>query len=155
MNKNIRQLVKNYMEKVKTMSLVTEHNHKPWAATMFYAYDDKFNLYFLSRYYRNHSRHIVKNPSVAGTIVKQHDTFGSPVMGLQFGGRAKMLRDKEIKKAYEIFTKRFPIAKKELSSPETLESKKQPVRLYKISVKKLILHDEIHFQKEKRRVVVK
>ncbi len=155
MNKNIRQLVKNYMEKVKTMSLATINKGRPWSATVFYAYDGKFNLYFLSRHYRNHSRHIVKNPSVAGTIAKQHKIFGAPTMGLQFGGRAKMLHGTELKKAYYIFTKRFPRSRKELSSWEILQSKKQPVRMYKIIVRKLVLHDEVHFSKDKRRVVIK
>lgn len=143
------------MENVKLMSVATVSKNKPWSATVFYAFDEKFNLYFLSRYYRNHSRHIEKNNSVAGTIAKQHKTFGAPTSGLQFSGTAGMLRGKELEKAYKIFTKRFPRARKELSSWEVLESEKQPVRLYKIFVKKLILHDEIHFSKEKRRVVVK
>ncbi|MBI3412963.1 MAG: pyridoxamine 5'-phosphate oxidase family protein [Candidatus Aenigmarchaeota archaeon] len=155
MRQNPKKLAKSYMENVKLMSMATVSKNKPWCATIFYAFDENFDIYFLSRYYRNHSRHIEKNNSVAGTIAKQHKTFGAPTMGLQFAGSAKMLHGEELKKAYAIFTKRFPAAKKELISWDVLQSKKQPVRLYKISVKKLVLHDEVHFTKEKRRVVVK
>ncbi|MBI4167882.1 MAG: pyridoxamine 5'-phosphate oxidase family protein [Candidatus Aenigmarchaeota archaeon] len=155
MRQNPKKLAKSYMENVKLMSIATVSKNKPWSATVFYAFDENFDIYFLSRYYRKHSRHIEKNNSVAGTIAKQHKAFGAPTMGLQFGGKAKMLRGAELKKAYAVFTKRYPRARKELSYWEVLESKKQPVRLYKIFVRKLILHDEVHFQKGKRRVVIK
>ncbi|MBI2085399.1 MAG: pyridoxamine 5'-phosphate oxidase family protein [Candidatus Aenigmarchaeota archaeon] len=152
MKTNLKKLALNYMENVRIMALATCSNKKPWASTVFYAYDKKFNLYFLSRYHRRHSFEIRKNPNVAGTIVKPQKIFSAPNTGMQFEGAAKMLMGKELEAAYKIFVKRYPAAEKIIKSASVLGSGE--IRMYKITPRLLVMQDQKKFPKEQRAIVL-
>ncbi len=151
---NLKKLALDYMKTVRIMTLATCLNKKPWASTVFYAYDKKFNLYFLSRYHRRHSFEIGKNPRVAGTIVKPQKIFSAPNTGIQFEGTAKMLTGKELKPAYGLFVRQYPAAKKIIKSADYIGKKRTEIRMYKITPRLLILQDQKKFPKEQRAIVL-
>ena len=76
-----------------------------WTNPVYFAYDEKFDLYFISQMHSRHMQNLSKNPKVAVSIYsteKKDDVFG-----IQLEGEAKILTEKdngdEIQKAYEIY----------------------------------------------------
>jgi uncharacterized protein YhbP (UPF0306 family) len=94
MTLNLEQVVRENLDKTVHMSLATSADNKPWVCEVHFAYDDSLNLYFRSLTARRHSQEIAKNPSVAGTIVKQHALAEYP-LGVYFEGSAQLLEPGE------------------------------------------------------------
>lgn len=72
------------------MQVATSKNNQPWVCSVYFAYDESFNLFWISLPTTRHSQELKANEKVAGTIVLPH-TPGTPVRGLQFEGTAKEL----------------------------------------------------------------
>lgn len=145
MKHELRKLVKKYLGKTKLMQLSTSTNNKPWTCTVSFAYDEEFNLYFISRDTRRHSVELSKNPNVSGAIVVSYKTAGYPVVGLQFEGKAYKVGPREFDKASGIFLKRFPKVKKYIASGNSGISK-----LYKVMPSKIVIYDEVTFPSNPR-----
>ena len=96
---------RQYLKHNRLMTLCTTGNGKPWCATVFFAYDRKFNLLFFSRPETRHCQHIVRNPSVA--IAINHYQRKNSVMGLQIQGRASRVPSKDISRRYKLYKSRF------------------------------------------------
>ncbi len=99
--------VLEYLGRNRLMTLGTSSHNKPWAATVFYAYDKKLNIYFYSRPDTKHCQHIDKNQNVS--IVINHDwrhNDGS-IRGLQLIGYATKMPKKNYKQAYALYRTRF------------------------------------------------
>src|SRR3990172_7577213 len=154
---DLKKLVKDYIKEANLMQLATVKDKKPWVATVWFAYDNDFNLYFVSRYNRRHSLEIAKNPHVAGAIVKPHKTLGDKTQGGQFEGKCQEVKGKEVAKGNFLFAKRFPKVTKFILSPkEIIEAKKEitkgkiPHLLYKITPRNIVLFDEVNFPDQSR-----
>lgn len=108
---NKRKLLLAYLKKNRLLSLGTTAGKKPWSATVFFAYDKKYNFLFYSRSNTRHAKNINKNPWVSGTI---NQDWGEPgfVRGVQFVGKVKKVPEKELKKWYAILKKRHPWAER-------------------------------------------
>ncbi|HSD98885.1 MAG TPA: pyridoxamine 5'-phosphate oxidase family protein [Patescibacteria group bacterium] len=91
---DIKQLITEYLESARLMQVATAKDNQPWVCTVYFAYDDKLNLYWLSKPERRHSQEIAINEKVAGTIVLPH-TPGDEVRGIQFQGIAKKLEKQD------------------------------------------------------------
>lgn len=141
----LRKLVKKYLSKTTVMQLSTCVNNKPWTCTVFFAYDEKFNLYFISRNTRRHSIELSKNLNVSGAIVVSYKTAGYPVVGLQFEGKAYLVLRKEFGRLSKIFLKRFPKVKNLLADGNSGVAK-----LYKVIPSGIVLYDEINFPSNSR-----
>ena len=87
---DVRKLISEYFESAQLLQIITSINDQPWAATVFFAYDDDLNLYWISRTDRRHSQEINQNHNVAGVIVKYH-TYSEKVRGIQLVGTAEEL----------------------------------------------------------------
>jgi len=108
----LKKLILEYLSRNKLMSLATSFKDTPWAATVFFNFDQGLNIYFISRPQRRHSLEILKNPIVAITI---NQDFGTPgkIRGLQVQGMAKVSEDK---KELDDFVRRHPWATRFLDS---------------------------------------
>jgi uncharacterized protein YhbP (UPF0306 family) len=146
----LRKLIKDYLKEAKLMQLATVKDNKPWVATVWFAYDDKFNLYFISRHNRRHSLEISKNPFVAGAIVKPHRTLGDKTRGLQFEGKCVEVKGKELIKSFALFAKRFPKVTKFILSPKDIIEGATDHHLYKIDPTAIVLFDEVNFPDQSR-----
>jgi len=112
MTKNqIQKITLNYLKGNRLMTLATAVKNKPWASTVFFAYDDKFNLYFFSREDTAHCLNIKSNPNVAVAINQDWGKRGF-IKGFQMTGKAAKVSKSEYAKLYSLYSKRHPWADK-------------------------------------------
>ncbi|MBI2622017.1 hypothetical protein HYW66_00045, partial [Candidatus Microgenomates bacterium] len=121
-----------------------------WVATVWFTFDNDFNIYFISRHNRRHSQEIAENSSVAGAIVKPHKTLGDKTQGLQFEGKCSQVKGRELIKAFSIFIKRYPNVVKFIKSARDVITGKTDHRFYKITPTAIVLFDEINFPDNSR-----
>ena len=138
-----RDLILRYLENVYVMQLATAGGEQPWACTVYFVFDDKLNIYWLSLPDRRHSQEIEKNPKVAITMAIKQDL---PVIGLGAEGVAEIVNDK---KTVAAVIKKY-IAK--YNSGEKFYEKflagENQHRMYKLTPKKYVLFDEVNFPKD-------
>jgi len=128
-----KKIVLDYLKRNKLMTLSTVSGNRPWSATVFFAYTPELRILFYSRPDTKHCRHILKNPYVSVVINQDHGTSGQ-VKGMQITGRAKRVSEKDFKKDYAEYRKRFSWA----------EDFKKDHRIYSITP------TEIHYLDQKR-----
>lgn len=104
-----RNHILEYLGKNRLMSLATSSGNKPWAATVFFAYDRSCNIFFYSRGDTRHAKHIARNPAVAITF-NQYNGKPNSIKGLQITGRASKVPSRDLKRSYALYRKRFPWA---------------------------------------------
>jgi len=89
-----RQLVFDFLSQHKLMAVATSGEYL-WIATVYYTFDDKLNIYFLSSSATLHAKQIMKNPSVAVAIADSHQGIDKPKRGLQLYGIAEQISGME------------------------------------------------------------
>lgn len=142
---DIRKMALDYMNEVHLMSLSTCSNEKPWTTTVFFAFDEDLNLFFISNSFRRHSKEIETNPNVSGSIVKPHDSVENPKIGIQFEGIARVANREEAQNAFDIFMGRFPKAEVHIPSVDEMFTNEKISKIYKIIPSKIIWFDEKNF----------
>lgn len=146
-NNNLRKLIDDYLKMATLMQVATANNNQPWACSVYFAHDDKLNLYWISLPIWRHSQELRANKKVAGTIVLPH-TLGDKVRGLQFQGVAKELHQKnEVKYALTFYTKRFHTSPKRVSA---IIAGTDGHLCYQIKPSLFVLFDEVNFPDEPR-----
>jgi len=144
----IKKHIVDILNTVKQMVLCTSKGDKPWAVTLFFAFDHN-SIYFFSREHRRHSQEIASNQHVAGAVASEHsEGLGSPVRGVQFEGNCNLVKSGELKHAYDLFKKRFP------NVAEIHSFDQASKELYKIEVKKFVLFDSLNFPDDPRKELV-
>ena len=99
----MRDLIQEYLESKKDMQLATVANGKPWICTVYFVYDDDFNLYWTSGRSRQHSLEILKDSSAAVTIVRDTERK----QALQISGNAFEVADDDLEHVHELYQKRY------------------------------------------------
>ncbi|MBI2625397.1 MAG: pyridoxamine 5'-phosphate oxidase family protein [Candidatus Nealsonbacteria bacterium] len=103
----IKKMVLRYLGKNRLMALGTAANNKPWAATVFYAFDKEFNLIFYSRPDTKHCQHLKRNPFVSVVINHDWKNADGTIKGLQITGKASKVSKKYYPSVYALYKKRF------------------------------------------------
>ena len=85
---NIRQLVESVLENGFLLSLGTVDPSGIWVSDVIYVHDASLNIYWLSHVEARHSKAIMVNPKVAGTITISNNP-GALNIGLQIDGIAE------------------------------------------------------------------
>lgn len=116
------------------MALATCKDDVPWAASVMFAYDDRLNLYFISKPGTRKTQNLLDNPKASAAINQIQKTPGK-VIGVQLEGSAEMLDKTKNKQELEIFKNRFNWAEKYLSDHE----------LFQITPKKIYYLDDERF----------
>lgn len=88
--KGIRQLIQSVLESGFLMSLATVDDGGVWVSDVIYVHDNDFIIYWISDVTTRHSKAILKNDRVAGTITVSNDP-GEKIIGLQFEGMAEKI----------------------------------------------------------------
>lgn len=91
----LKKAILEYLEENRLMTVATSKGDTPWASTVFYAYDDKLNLYFMSDKETRKTVNILKNPKVAVTIDREQPAPGK-VRGIQLEGAAQISDDPSV-----------------------------------------------------------
>src|SRR3989338_4040412 len=87
------------------MSLATLDDGGPWVADVVYVYDEDFSIYWMSDPEVRHSKAILKNAQVAGTITISNKSK-EPNLGIQFSGKAEKIDGPRYDLAIKHLTKR-------------------------------------------------
>ena len=125
------------LSKYKLMSVGTYHR-LPWAASVYYLFDEEFNLYFVSDPKTKHCLNIEKNPKVSVTVADSHQEPKGKKVGFQARGLAKKVTSvTELKDIIVTWNKRgfVPVTYK-------LFKKTWKSRFYKIKLTDVQLFDE-------------
>jgi uncharacterized protein YhbP (UPF0306 family) len=105
-----------------------------WAAPVYYAVDDEYNFYFISRLNTVHSENIFKNGKVSFAIFDSRQKEGSG-NGVQGYGTARLISNSEIDQALEWYKSKFLPMK-----PDTFKSP-NPYRFFKLEPKQFYILD--------------
>jgi len=108
MSDKLRRHIMNLLAAHTTMTLATiGPDGAPQAAAVFYAYDDDFNLYFLSESTTRHGRNVAVNPRAAATIQADGQDWRQ-ICGLQIEGTVALVEGaRELAHAIRVYSARF------------------------------------------------
>lgn len=128
---------REFLSSVSTLTLATCSDNQPWAATVFFAADKNFNLYFVSDYRTRHGRDMTTNASVAVTINPDCNNWHD-VAGLQIYGVASVVEGMERARALALYFKKFPQIDALFQSPkdqheETIATRLKAANFYKVA----------------------
>lgn len=99
--------IETFLNKHHVLSLATSTANELSSCSLFYAFDKlKTSFVVASSDDTTHIRHILKNPSVAGTVVLETKTVGK-IQGVQFKGEMSILDEKNLESLY---FRKFPQA---------------------------------------------
>ena len=132
----LKKTILAYMKSHNTVSLATEKDGVPHAATVFYI-NIGLDLYFLSSPSSRHGENFSLNPIVSGTINEDYSNW-LLIKGIQMQGRVKevggILENGRIARAY---VKKFPAVTNFLLSPrklgQAIAQKVAKVKFYKLT----------------------
>ena len=100
-----------YLKKRHVLSLCCSFDDDIWCANCFYVFDEeKVAFYLMTSAESRHSKLMLKNHLVAGTVNGQPKNI-SLIKGIQYKGAISLLTDENKADALFLYTKRFPIAK--------------------------------------------
>ncbi len=111
-----------------TLTLATGYEGAPWAATVFYASDADFNLYFVSDQRTRHVREMLANPRVALAINADVNNWDD-VRGLQIEGEAARVDGAERVKALALYLAKFASVKALFEAPRSADEQTIAQRL--------------------------
>ena len=105
------ELIKEVLEKSYLMSLATVDDSGVWASDLIYVFDEQLNIYWMSDPEVRHSRAILKNPHVSGTITTSGPQEKN--MGIQFNGDGQKIDGPRFDLAKKHYAKRGKAEPKE------------------------------------------
>ena len=129
----VRDILNNHL----TASLSTMNDMAPHSNTIYYCYDDNFDIYFASDYSTEHAINIDHNKKVAMSIWNEPKQYGLDHQGLQIEGICTSLSGFALIKAWDLYIKRFPIFKLKIGDVKNIVEKIVNMRLYKVSVSRI------------------
>jgi len=88
-NNDINERVKEALDRTDIMALSTIGEDGSWTSPVQYSYDEKINLYFLSKSDSKHVQNILKGPGVSVAIYKDVPFPDGGNLGLQIKGKAE------------------------------------------------------------------
>lgn len=135
-------IAKSHFTAGRVMQLATIRNNVPYVVSVYYwATQDLTSVYWMSEPDRRHSRAIATIDKVAGAIVIKQE---QPVIGLQFGGDAHRVTDKD---EIVLFTKRYnsKYNNAALGFEKRYAAGIAKHHVYKMSLEWLELFDEANF----------
>lgn len=110
------------------LTLATSREGVAWAATVFYASDAAFNLYFVSDRRTRHAQDMLANPQVALAINADPDNWHD-VRGLQMAGEAARVEGVERATALALYLGKFASVKALFESPRSADEQTIAQRL--------------------------
>src|SRR3990172_11968587 len=101
-NFNWKKYLLECLNSTEYCSISTVDKKGVWSNPVFFAWDDKFNLYFISQMKSRHMQNLQTNSRIAVSVYKTEQK--GDVYGIQLEGNGKILSQKnEIKKAFDIY----------------------------------------------------
>jgi len=144
MSAELKKTILEYLQNHHTVSLATERDGIPHAATVFYV-SIGFDLYFLSSPTSRHGENFKHNPLVAATVNEDYSAW-QQIKGIQLSGRVEnvggILDNGRIARA---FVSKYPDVADFLLSPrrlgQAIARKVSKVRFYRLRPSRIRLID--------------
>lgn len=89
---DIKKLIMSVLDQGYLMTLATSDENGVWASDVIFVHDGTLGIYWLSETGTRHSKAIMRNPRVAGTITLSNSK-GEENKGIQFEGNAEKIED--------------------------------------------------------------
>lgn len=128
MSEELREGIRQMLAQHHTLTLATVSAGGPWSATVFYASDEVFNLYFVSDHRTRHAKDMAGDPRVALAINADVDNWDD-VRGLQIEGIAEKATGAERVKALALYLAKFASVKALFNAPKSADEKTIAERL--------------------------
>ena len=133
----LRSRTQQWMGEITTLTLATTNDDNPWAATVFFVADAKFNLYFVSDHRTRHGRDVEINNNVAATINPDCRDWNE-IKGLQVHGTISVVKGAERARALALYLKKFPQVDQLFRNPqdaqeETIAQRLKSANIYRIT----------------------
>lgn len=105
-NFNWKKHFEEYLNSTQFLSLATYGEKGVWVCPVYFVFDEKFNLYFISQPTSRHMRNIKSNSKVSVAIYSTNQSPLKDVFGVQLEGEANILSEPdEIEKARSTYFK--------------------------------------------------
>ena len=155
---NNQDIVKQILNSNIFLTLGTTDGNIPWTSALFFAADEKYNLYFTSYNDSLHVKNIIKNPDVAVVIFDSNIIPGSGKgQGIQMKAKCFRVPKEDLIEAIEVlYSKRFPDRndwEKNNINPNRFSKPDGYVRvdhIYKIEPEKIYIMDKAPGKKDIR-----
>lgn len=144
---DLKARVVEVLKNAHLMSLATVDSTGPWVADVIFVFDDDVNIYWMSDPDCRHSKALLRDARVAGSITVS-DKSKQPNLGIQFEGRAEKLDGSRYDLGVLHYAKRGRVA------PSEDEDVLQGDSWYILKPLKIRLIDEEHFGYETQEVQV-
>lgn len=102
-----KELVTSCLDSTLVGVLATRDGADAWATPVYFSYDGRFNIYFISPRDTRHMRNIKEHPVVAMAVVTPQSLSGTHQVGIQLEGAASEVPDRDIEEVYRIRAKRM------------------------------------------------
>lgn len=137
------------MESTNYCCIATVDKKGVWANPVYFAWDNKFNLYFISQMRSRHMQNLTKNPTISVAIYKTEQK--GDVLGIQLEGNAKIILDdkEEIRHAFDTYYGRAG------KGPDVQGYMNNPTWLYVKIIPEHIYYFDTRFFDEERQEVPK
>jgi len=135
MNSTVKEILES--TRYCTISTVDIHG-QPWAAPVWYVYDDELNIYWWSPIKSKHSVNISINPNIYITIFNSNAPEGKGV-GVYMRASAEELSEQETDAVIKLYNSTTQIFKMSLDNCTGLA----PTRLFKATASKIWINDGI------------
>lgn len=146
---DLRSVIGEYIEKARLMQVATVAGDQPWCSSVMYAFDEAWNLYWISLPTSRHSQELVANNKVAGTIADA-ELYASGPRGLQFEGVAEEVPDSQFDEAIKVYCARM---NRDISLGDAMKSGNDSHKLYRITPSSFVLFDRVNFPENERQVL--
>lgn len=145
----MKKLIERYFTDKKDMQLATVSNGKPWICTVYFVFDDEFNLYWTSGRSRQHSLEILKDPKTAVTIVRDNERK----QALQISGNAYEVVDGDLERVHNLYQARYGAKDYDLEEMKKHDPESHSYWVFKPTT--ISLWDEVNFSdKPKQKYIV-
>ena len=143
MEENIKDLIKEVLEKGYLMSLATLDDGGVWVSDVIYIFDEYLNIYWMSDPDVRHSKALLKSPKIAGAITSNEPKEDN--LGIQFEGIAQKIEGAR----YDLAKKHY--AKRKKPQPKESDDILQGDYWYMLKPKKIeLIHERLFgFNKQK------
>jgi uncharacterized protein YhbP (UPF0306 family) len=126
-----QQKLFDYLQTQHLMSLATS-GETLWAASVYYATDQDFNLYFVTGPNTEHGKNFFEDPEVCGTICDSTQLNSADKIGVQFRGTVEQVTGlAALKKAVELWNRINPGVEKWVNI-KNIQANKINSRVFKV-----------------------
>ncbi len=106
-NLDWRKLLKECLDSANIGSLATLDSDGVWACSLFFVYDNDFNLYFMSENGTRHMANLRENPRVAVSIYDPKKVMVNVQVGIEIIGVASEVPEEMLDELYRERQKRY------------------------------------------------